>query len=200
MVNLASSNFYNFNANENIKEKAIQTLRTYGVGPCGPPQFYGTQDVHMKTEADIAAYLGTGGCIVYAQAFSTISSVIPSFCKRGDVIVADRAVNYAIRKGLQISRSNIRWYNHGDMEDLESQMKKIALEQARKKKLTRRFIVTEALFENIGDATDLPKLVRLPFACHPIHTHTQFDMFTNNLFFLRTADRAQGEVQISHYS
>ncbi|KIH93463.1 serine palmitoyltransferase [Sporothrix brasiliensis 5110] len=161
VANLASSNFYNFNANEIIKEKAIQTLRTYGVGPCGPPQFYGTQDVHMKTEADIAAYLGTGGCIVYAQAFSTISSVIPAFCKRGDVIVADRAVNYAIRKGLQISRSNIRWYNHGDMEDLESQMKKITLEQARKKKLTRRFIVTEALFENIGDATDLPKLIEL---------------------------------------
>ncbi|CAK7240890.1 MAG: serine palmitoyltransferase component [Sporothrix thermara] len=161
VVNLASSNYYNLNANENIKEKAISTLRTYGVGPCGPPQFYGTQDVHMKTEADIANYLGTGGCIVYAQAFSTISSVIPAFCKRGDVIVADRAVNYAIRKGLQISRSTIRWYNHGDMDDLEFQMKKIALEQARKKKLTRRFIVTEALFENIGDATDLPKLIEL---------------------------------------
>ncbi|CAK7272093.1 serine palmitoyltransferase component [Sporothrix epigloea] len=161
VINLASSNYYNLNANENIKEKAINTLRTYGVGPCGPPQFYGTQDVHMKTEADIASYLGTGGCIVYAQAFSTISSVIPAFCKRGDVIVADRAVNYAILKGIQISRSNIRWYKHGDMDDLESQMKKIALEQARKKKLTRRFIVTEALFENIGDATDLPKLIEL---------------------------------------
>ncbi len=113
----------------------------------------------MKTEADIAAFLGTASCIIYSQAFSTISSVIPSFCKRGDVIVADRAVNYAIRKGLQVSRSNIRWYNHGDMEDLESQMRKIAQEQARKKILTRRFIVTEALFENIGDVTDLPKLV-----------------------------------------
>lgn len=179
VINLASSNFYNFNANENIKEKAVQTLRTYGVGPCGPPQFYGTQDVHMKTEADIAAYLGTGGCIVYAQAFSTISSVIPAFCKRGDIIVADRAVNYAIRKGLQISRSNIRWYNHGDMEDLEFHMKKIALEQARKKKLTRRFIVTEALFENIGDATDLPKLVRHPphTLRHPLHLHNNFNMY-----------------------
>ena len=118
----------------------------------------------MKTEADIASYLGTGGCIVYAQAFSTISSVIPAFCKRGDVIVADRAVNYAIQRGLQISRSNIRWFKHGDMEDLELQMKKIASEQARKKKLTRRFIVTEALFENIGDVTDLPKLVSHFFA------------------------------------
>jgi serine palmitoyltransferase len=160
VTNLASYNVYNFNANEQIKEKAIQILRTYGVGPCGPPQFYGTQDVHMKTEADIANFLGTEGCIVYAQAFSTISSVIPSFCKRGDVIVADNAVNYSIRKGLELSRCSIRWYNHGDYEDLERALKKVAQEQARKK-ITRRFIVTEGLFEMTGDLVDLPQLVCL---------------------------------------
>ncbi|KAL2751953.1 hypothetical protein ACRALDRAFT_1066400 [Sodiomyces alcalophilus JCM 7366] len=160
VTNLATYNFYNFNANEQIKEKAIQTLRTYGVGPCGPPQFYGTQDVHMKTEADIANYLGTEGCIVYAQAFSTISSVIPAFCKRGDIIVADRAVNYSIRRGLEISRSSIKWYQHGDMDDLERVMQKVVKEQAGKK-LTRRFIVAEGLFEMTGDSVDLPKLVEL---------------------------------------
>ncbi|KAH7122871.1 pyridoxal phosphate-dependent transferase [Dactylonectria macrodidyma] len=161
VTNLASYNFYNFNGNEQIKEKAIQVLRTYGVGPCGPPQFYGTQDVHMKTEADIAAYLGTEGCIVYAQSFSTISSVIPSFCKRGDVIIADRDVNYSIRKGLEVSRSTIRWYNHNDMDDLEHAMQAVVKEQAKAKKLTRRFVVTEGLFELTGDELDLPRLVEL---------------------------------------
>jgi 7-keto-8-aminopelargonate synthetase-like enzyme len=112
----------------------------------------------MKTEADIATHLGTPACIVYAQAFSTISSVIPAFSKRGDIIVADRAVNYAIRKGLQISRSTVRWYEHNDMEDLERVLAKVVKEQA-KKPLTRRFIVTEALNENVGDMVDLPKLV-----------------------------------------
>lgn len=159
MTNLASYNFYNLVANESLKEKAIQTLRTYGVGPCGPPGFYGTQDVHMKTEADIAAHLGTAACIVYAQAFSTISSVIPAFSKRGDIIVADEAVNYAIRKGIQISRSTVRWYKHNDMEDMQRVLQRVTKEQA-KKPLTRRFIVTEALFENVGDMVDLPKLVR----------------------------------------
>ena len=161
MTNLGSYNFYNFIGNEQIKEKAIQVLRTYGVGPCGPPQFYGTQDVHMKTEADIASYIGTEACIVYAQAFSTVSSVIPAFCKRGDVIIADRAVNFSIRRGLQISRSNIKWFDHGDMEDLERVMRKVTSEQSQKK-LTRRFIVTEGLFENVGDCVDLPKLVSCP--------------------------------------
>ncbi|KAF2827228.1 PLP-dependent transferase [Ophiobolus disseminans] len=160
VTNLASYNYYNFIANETLKEKAIQTLRTYGVGPCGPPGFYGTQDVHMKTESDVAAHLGVPACIIYAQSFSTISSVIPSFCKRGDIIVADKAVNYAVRKGLQISRSTIRWYEHNDMEDLENVLKKVVKEQA-KKPLTRRFIITEGLFENIGDVINLPKLVEL---------------------------------------
>jgi len=159
VMNLASYNFYNLASNEAIKEKAIQTLRTYGVGPCGPPQFYGTQDVHMRTEAAIADFLGADASILYAQAYSCISSVIPAFCKRGDIIVADRAVNFSIRKGLQVSRSTIRWFEHGSMKDLEDVLSRVAAEQAKKKQLTRRFIVTEGLFETTGECIDLPKLV-----------------------------------------
>jgi serine palmitoyltransferase len=122
--------------------------------------------VHIKTEADIASFLGTEGCIVYAHAFSTITSVIPSFCKRGDIIVADRGANYSIRRGLEVSRSTIKWYNHNDFEDLERVMRKVVQEQAGKK-LTRRFLVTEALFETTGEINELPKLVS-----HRISKHT----------------------------
>lgn len=116
----------------------------------------------MKTEADVASFLGTPACIIYSQAFSTISSVIPAFSKRGDIIVADKGVNYAIQKGIQISRSVVRWYNHNDMDDLERVLSKVTKEQA-KKPLTRRFIITEGLFETKGDMSDLPKIVSLSF-------------------------------------
>ncbi len=116
----------------------------------------------MKTEADIAAFLGTQSSIIYAHAYSTVLGVLPSFCKRGDVIVADKMVNYSIRNALEASRSNIKWYNHNDMEGLELILKNVAQEQAKKKILTRRFIITEGLFEMLGDSVDLPKLVRLP--------------------------------------
>ncbi|KAJ5232067.1 serine palmitoyltransferase component [Penicillium chermesinum] len=160
VMNLGSFNFYNFNTNEALKEQAIQTLRNYGVGPCGPRGFYGTQDVHLKTEADVASFLGTEACIVYSQSFSTISSVIPAFSKRGDIIVADRGVSFAIRKGIQISRSTVRWYEHNDMEDLERVLAKVTKDQARKP-LTRRFIITEGLFETSGDISNLPKIIEL---------------------------------------
>ena len=44
------------------------------------------------------------------------------------------------------------------MADLERVLAKVVKEQA-KKPLTRRFIITEGLFENVGDMVDLPKIV-----------------------------------------
>ena len=116
----------------------------------------------MKSEADIAAHLGMPAAIIYAQSFSTISSVIPAFSKRGDIVVADRAVNFPIRKGLQISRSTVRWYEHNDMEDLERVLQRV-VKEGQGKPLTRRFIVTEGLFETVGDMADLPRLIDLKF-------------------------------------
>ncbi|KAL4072261.1 serine palmitoyltransferase [Scleroderma citrinum] len=162
VFNLASYNFAGLASNEHIKERAIETLRKYGLGSCGPPGFYGTIDVHMDLERDIADFLGTESTILYSQGFSTITSVIPAFCKRGDVIIADRAVNFAIQKGIQISRSTIRWYDHNDLRSLEEVL--INVEKERRKRgapITRRFIITEGIFERDGEMVDLPKLIEL---------------------------------------
>jgi serine palmitoyltransferase len=42
VTNLASFNFAGLAGNEQIKERALDTLRKYGLGSCGPPGFYGT--------------------------------------------------------------------------------------------------------------------------------------------------------------
>ena len=42
VTNLASYNFLNFGNLERIRNKAVDILRDYGVGACGPPGFYGT--------------------------------------------------------------------------------------------------------------------------------------------------------------
>ncbi|KAH6901998.1 serine palmitoyltransferase [Coprinopsis sp. MPI-PUGE-AT-0042] len=164
VLNLASLNFTGLAGNEHIKQRAVETLRKYGLGSCGPPGFYGTLDVHMDLERDIADFLGTEASILYSQGFSTVSSVIPAFCKRGDIIVADRNVNFAIQKGIQISRSTVRWYDHNDLKSLEEVLQQV--EKERKKRrgpLTRRFIITEGIFERDGAMVDLPKLIELKY-------------------------------------
>ncbi|TFK68170.1 serine palmitoyltransferase [Pluteus cervinus] len=162
VTNLASLNFTGLAGNEHIKQQAVETLRRYGLGSCGPPGFYGTVDVHMALERDIADFLGTEEAILYSQGFSTISSVIPAYSKRGDIIVADRGVNFAIQKGIQISRSTVRWYDHNDLKSLEQVLEGIEKERKKRKQpLTRRFIITEGIFERDGAMVDLPKLVEI---------------------------------------
>lgn len=162
MLNLASANFAGLTGSERVRDRAVECLRRYGVGSCGPPGFYGTFDVHMELERDIAAFLSVPAAIMYTHTFSTISSVIPSFSKRGDIIVADRGVNFAIQKGIQISRSTVRWFDHGDYEGLERVLEGIQREDKKYKRNptnSRRFIITEGIFENDGSMVNLPKIV-----------------------------------------
>ena len=126
-----------------------------------------TADVHMELERDLASFLTVPAAIIYSHSFSTISSVIPSFSKRGDIIVADRGVNFAIQKGIQISRSTVKWYDHGDYAGLERVLEGIKAEDkryGRKPTASRRFIITEGVFENDGSMVDLPKVVSRNFS------------------------------------
>ncbi|KZV91357.1 PLP-dependent transferase [Exidia glandulosa HHB12029] len=162
VVNLASFNFVGLVGNEHIKTRSVETLRKYGLGSCGPPGFYGTIDVHVDLERDISSFLGTESTIIYSQAFATGSSVIPAFCKKGDVIVADAGVGFGIRKGIQNSRSTVRYYRHNDMQHLEEVLHSMDRERRKKRApLTRRFIITEAIFDHDGTIADLPRIVEL---------------------------------------
>jgi serine palmitoyltransferase len=158
VTNLANYNHHSLSGDQQLIDSAVETLRTYGTGPCSAPGFYGTFDVHLKLEEDIASHFGTESAIIYAQSFSTISSMISAFCKRGDIIVADRAVNFPIRKGIHASRSVVRWFNHNDLDDLERVLSQLAKEE---RPLTRRFIITEALFEYTGEMVDLLRLIEI---------------------------------------
>jgi serine palmitoyltransferase len=159
-LNLTSTDVYNINNNDEIKDKAVESIRKYGVGSCGPAGFYGHQDAHGDCEAALANFLGVEGSILYSQGFATASSVIPCFLKRGDVIVADNKLNIGIQKGMQLSRATIFWYEHNNMEDLERVL--IAANKThRRGPLPRRFVITEGIYETQGDSPDLVKMVQL---------------------------------------
>jgi serine palmitoyltransferase len=123
VMNLSSFDFLSMAAKSKIHESAVGALKKYGVGACGPPGFYGTLDVHLELEKKLAQFLGTEEAIIYAQGFAAVSSAIPAFSKRGDLIIADENVNFAIQKGIQIARSHSKFFKHNDMDELESLLK-----------------------------------------------------------------------------
>ncbi|XP_074994001.1 serine palmitoyltransferase 1 isoform X2 [Calonectris borealis] len=165
-INFASFNFLGLLDNEKVKSAAQASLKKYGVGTCGPRGFYGTFDVHLELEERLAKFMRTEEAIIYSYGFATIASAIPAYSKRGDIVFVDEAACFAIQKGLQASRSNIKLFKHNDMADLERLLKEQETEDQknpRKARVTRRFIVVEGLYMNTGDVCPLPELIKLKY-------------------------------------
>uniref|UniRef100_A0A8C2B9D2 Serine palmitoyltransferase 1 n=2 Tax=Cyprinus carpio TaxID=7962 RepID=A0A8C2B9D2_CYPCA len=165
-VNFASFNFLGLLESECVKLKALSSLKKYGVGTCGPRGFYGTFDVHLELEERLAKFMRTEEAIIYSYGFATIASAIPAYSKRGDIIFVDEAACFSIQKGLQASRSFIKYFKHNDMEDLERLLKEQEIEDQknpRKAEVIRRFIVIEGLYINTADLCPLPELVKLKY-------------------------------------
>ncbi|XP_020802305.1 serine palmitoyltransferase 1 [Drosophila serrata] len=163
-LNLGSHNYLGFLEDEEILEESCKTLRKYGVGSCGPRGFYGTMDVHLDLEDRIAKFMGLEEAIVYSYGFSTVASAIPAYAKRGDIIFVDEAVNFAIQKGLDASRSTIVFFKHNNVEDLERlliEQEKRDQKNPKKALKTRRFLVAEGIYMNTGEICPLPELVSL---------------------------------------
>ncbi|KAK0068685.1 serine palmitoyltransferase 1 [Biomphalaria pfeifferi] len=163
-INMSTFNFISMVGNKQIQDRAVKALRVYGVGSCGPRGFYGTMDVHLELEDELAKFMTSEEAILYSYSFATIASAIPAYSKRGDIIFADENVSFAIQKGLIASRSHIKWFRHNDMEHLESlliEQSKADKKNPKKAKVTRRFIVVEGLYLNTGKICPLPKLVEL---------------------------------------
>ncbi|KAJ4981630.1 hypothetical protein NE237_032467 [Protea cynaroides] len=160
VVNFASTNYLGLIGNEKLHESCTAAVEKYGVGSCGPRGFYGTIDVHLDCEERIAKFLGTPDSILYSFGISTMFSAIPALCKKGDIIVADEGVHWAIQNGLHLSRSTIVYFKHNDMESLGNTLEKITRENKRVTKV-RRYIVVEAIYQNSGQLAPLDVIVKL---------------------------------------
>ncbi len=49
-LNFASHNYLGFAGNERIEEAAIECVKKFGVGSCGPRAFYGTAGIFSGSE------------------------------------------------------------------------------------------------------------------------------------------------------
>nr|XP_033331580.1 serine palmitoyltransferase 1 [Megalopta genalis] len=163
-LNLGTHNYLGFIENKDIEKAATAAVRKYGVGSCGPRGFYGTVDVHLELEERLANYTDTEEAVVYSYGFSTIASAIAAYCKRRDLIFADENINFAIQKGLDASRVDVKYFKHNDANDLHDLLKKQAkLDEQNpiKASKVKRFLIIEGIYANTGKICPLPDLLAL---------------------------------------
>eukprot|EP00529_Nitzschia_sp_RCC80_P012303 CAMPEP_0113516498 /NCGR_PEP_ID=MMETSP0014_2-20120614/41610_1 /TAXON_ID=2857 /ORGANISM="Nitzschia sp." /LENGTH=579 /DNA_ID=CAMNT_0000413337 /DNA_START=452 /DNA_END=2187 /DNA_ORIENTATION=+ /assembly_acc=CAM_ASM_000159 len=169
VLNFCNFDFLGFQTSDTIRDASTKALNKYGCGSCGPRGFYGTIDTHLQLEESIANFTHTDNAIMYSDGASTCSSTVAAFAKRGDVLVVDEGVYEPITTGITLSRANVHWFKHNDVEDLERVLKELEATDRRLKRkpnAQRRFIVVEGLYKNIGSIAPLDKIVELKHKYH----------------------------------
>lgn len=93
-----------------------------------------------------------------------MSSAIPAFAKKGDLLLVDAACSEPILTGLNLSRSTVQFFRHNDVAHLREILQSIADDDRLYKRDTtqqRRFIIVEGLYRNTGDICPLPEILEL---------------------------------------
>jgi len=164
VLSLSSFDFLNMSQDSSVKEASVAALKKYGCGSCGPRGFYGTIDQHLNFETAMAEFLGTEQAISYSCGASAVTSTIPAFAKKGDLLILDDACSEPILTGCNLSRSTIQFFKHNDVADLEAVLSRIEKDDKRLRRDSsqqRRFIVVEGVYRNTGDMCPLKDILAL---------------------------------------
>jgi len=92
--------------------------------------------------------------------------LILAYSKRNDILFVDEGIHYAIQKGIEASRSHVKWFRHNDIKDLERLLAEqdiIDRKNPKKAGTIRRFLIIEGLYLNYGDLCPLPRMVELKY-------------------------------------
>jgi len=106
--------------------------------------------------------MGTEQSIIFSSGYATMSSVIPTFAGRPDILIVDKGVSHSTKTGVYLSRSIVYWFEHNDIKDLERALNKMVADDTKlKRPLSRRWVITEVVYFNTGEIVNLPKIMEL---------------------------------------
>ena len=160
VVNLSSNNYLGLTTHPLLRERAMEALRTLGVGTGSVRPIAGTMEIHMELERRLATFKKTEAAVVFQSGFTANAGTVSSVLGRDDVIVSDELNHASIIDGARLSRAAIKVFPHRDVAAARAIVEGLPRGQ-------RTLIITDGVFSMDGDLGALPDLCDLAdeFGC-----------------------------------
>ncbi|WEK48348.1 MAG: glycine C-acetyltransferase [Candidatus Andeanibacterium colombiense] len=150
LLNFCANNYLGLADNPAIMRAAFEAGGKYGFGMASVRFICGTLDLHRQLEAAIADYLGCDDAITFAACFDANGAVFEPLLGEQDAIVSDSLNHASIIDGVRLSKARRYRFANGDMDALETQLRKARDEGARD-----ILVVTDGVFSMDGYLADL---------------------------------------------
>ncbi len=160
VVNLSSNNYLGLTTHPKLRERAIDAIRTLGVGSGSVRTIAGTMDIHLQLEQKLAAFKRTEAAVVFQSGFAANAGTVSAILGREDVIVSDELNHASIIDGARLSRATIKVFPHRDVAAARHILEELPQAQ-------RKLLISDGVFSMDGDLGALPALCDLAeeFGC-----------------------------------
>ncbi len=154
VINLCANNYLGLADHPDVVAAAHKALDARGYGMASVRFICGTQDVHRRLEARLAAFLGTEDAILYSSCFDANGGLFEALLGEEDAIISDGLNHASIIDGVRLSKARRLRYENGDMAGLER-----CLQEAEGARF--RLVATDGVFSMDGVVADLRSICDL---------------------------------------
>ncbi|GAA5977455.1 hypothetical protein JCM5350_004693 [Sporobolomyces pararoseus] len=171
LVDFSSNDYLSFSESPLLRQKLLSSLNcTTSPSPFGPPSsrlLDGNSPAHLSVENQLSRFFNSeeGGALLFNSGFDANVGIWTCLPGPEDYIFYDELVHASIHDGMRSSRvpSNRRIkINHNDLENLETALRKISIEDVRVEKGEKSvWIGVESLYSMDGDLCPLKEMVEL---------------------------------------
>ncbi len=159
-VNLAGKRVLMFGSNDYldlithpyVKESAARAIHKYGSGCSGSRLLNGTLDLHVKLEAELAAFVRKEAAIIFGTGFQANYATLSALTEKGDVMVCDHNLHASLVEGALRSPARVMRFRHNDLEHFSRCLNNCPPDD-------KILVVSEGVFSMEGDLADMRGLV-----------------------------------------
>ncbi len=160
-VDFCSNDYLGLRRDPRLAEAAAAAARAHGAGMGAARLLRGTTPLHTALEAELAAWKGTGACLLFNTGYQANATLLPALLGPGDAVFSDALNHASLVDGCRLARAGgatVQVYRHLHLAELAERM---AAWQAEAAPGALALVATDAVFSMDGDAADLPGLLDL---------------------------------------
>jgi 8-amino-7-oxononanoate synthase len=137
-----------------VKEAATLAIKEYGSGCSGSRLLNGTLDLHVRLEAELAAFVHKEAAIIFGTGFQANYAALSALTEKGDAMICDHNLHASLVEGALRSPARTARFRHNDLDHFERCLENCPPDE-------KILVVSEGVFSMEGDIADLRGIVRL---------------------------------------
>ncbi len=137
-----------------VREAAAVAVRKYGTGCSGSRLLNGTLDLHVRLEAELAAFVHKETAIIFGTGFQANYAALSALTEKGDAMICDHNLHASLVEGALRSSARTMRFRHNDMDHFERCLENCPPDD-------KILVVSEGVFSMEGDIADLRGIMAL---------------------------------------